>query len=321
MPVRLVWRTDVHLSDQSPGSRTDDWVETVLDKLVQVGNIAEKVKASAVIDGGDFFHVKSPSKNSHRLLRRVIELHQSYPCPVYCNVGNHDCVYGDLSYLPQQPLGVLFEANVFKPLYNEKEALFEKDGVKVRVVGVPYHGSQYNLDRLHVKKKGEDYLVVVAHLYASSSGGSMYGGEDIVGYNELLGADADIFCMGHWHKDQDIVEKGGKTFINIGSLTRGSLSDDEVDREPSCAVMSFVKNRIQVKKVPLSVKPAREVFDLAGKIKKEKRAVAMEEFVSTLHQELSSQTSVDIKQQIEKLEGLPDLVKEKAILYLERAKL
>lgn len=321
MPIRLVWRTDVHLSDKAPSSRTDDWVMTVLEKLAFVGRVAEKVGASAVIDGGDFFHVKSPSKNSHQLLRRVIELHQQYPCPVYANIGNHDCVYGDLTYLHQQPLGVLFEAGIFKPLYNEHEAVFEKDGISVRVVGIPYHGAEYDLDRFRVEKKGEDYLVVAAHLYASPSGGSMYGTEDVVSYDDLLNIDADIVLFGHWHKDQDVVEKGGKTFVNIGSLTRGSLSDDEIERVPSCAVMSFVKNKYQVKKVPLPVKPAGEVFDLAGKIKKEERAVAMEEFVSTLHQEISSQSSVDIKEQVENLKGLPDLVKEKAILYLEQAKL
>lgn len=320
MPLRLVWRTDVHLSDQAPSSRTDDWVETVLGKLVKIGKIAEKVGASAVLDGGDFFHVKSPARNSHKLIRRVIETHQSYPCPVFCNIGNHDCVYGDLQYLPQQPLGVLFEAEIFKPLYNEHEAFFEKDGVSVRVVGIPYHGSEYDLRRLFIRKGEEDYLVVVAHLYAAPSAGSMYGSETVIGYNQLMEADADIFCFGHYHKDQGIVERGGKSFVNIGSLTRGSLSEDEIGRNPACAVMSFVKGQYQIKKIPLSVKPSGEVFDLAGKIKKEKLSVAMEEFVSSLHRELLSREAVDIEHQIQALEGLPESVKERAILYLEQAK-
>jgi len=316
-----VWRTDVHLSDQAPRSRTDNWVETVLGKLDQVGQIAGKIKASAVLDGGDFFHVKSPFRNSHRLLRQVIEVHGRYPCPVYANVGNHDCVYSELSYLYQQPLGVLFEAGIFRPLYDHHEAFFEEDGVSVRVVGVPYHGSQYDIERLKVKKGSEDHLIVIAHLYASESGGSMYGNEEIIGYNDLLDADADLFCFSHWHKDQGIVEKGGKVFVNIGSLTRGSLSEEEVDRTPACAVMSFVKTRFQVKKIPLSVKPAGEVFDLVGKIKTEKRAAVMEEFMTTLHKELSAQTSVEVQDQIARLEGLPERVREKAILYLEQAKI
>ena len=123
--ITLVWRTDVHLSDVSPSSRKDDWASTVLGKLRQVGMVADRVRAAAVLDGGDFFHVKSPSRNTHDLVRRVADLHATYPCPVYANVGNHDCVYGDYEYLDQQPLGVLFSTGVFRRCYDEHEVVFE----------------------------------------------------------------------------------------------------------------------------------------------------------------------------------------------------
>ena len=35
MSINLVWRTDVHLSDRAPSSRTDDWADAVFDKLGQ----------------------------------------------------------------------------------------------------------------------------------------------------------------------------------------------------------------------------------------------------------------------------------------------
>ena len=158
--IRLVWRTDVHLSDNPPASRKDDWTATVLDKLRQVGEVARRVQASAVIDGGDFFHVKSPTRNSHELIRRVAEVHAAYPCPVYANVGNHDCVYGDYAYLDQQPLGVLFATGVFKRLYDQHEAVFTDGEIQVRVVGVPYHGTTYDMNRFRSITKGtEDHLV------------------------------------------------------------------------------------------------------------------------------------------------------------------
>ena len=53
--VKLVWRTDVHMSDVAPSSRTDVWHETVLDKLGQVRDIGVEVGASAIIDGETFF--------------------------------------------------------------------------------------------------------------------------------------------------------------------------------------------------------------------------------------------------------------------------
>lgn len=205
MPLTLLWRTDVHLSDHTPRSRTDNWTDTVLRKLTAVGEIARNAGAHAVIDGGDFFDLKAPGRNSHALIQRVMAVHRDYPCPVYANVGNHDCVYGDYSYLHQQPLGVLYESGTFRRLYDEHDAVFTLPGptrtsrpaLKVRVVGVPYHGTKYDLDRLaRIKKGDEDYLVVVGHLLASPTQSTMFDAEDVIRYDTLDNyPDIDGWCF------------------------------------------------------------------------------------------------------------------------------
>jgi len=322
--INLVWRTDVHLADRAPQSRLDDWAETVFGKLRQVENIARRVQADAVLDGGDFFHVKSPSRNTHHLVRRVIEAHESYPCPVYACVGNHDCVYGDYTKLPQQPLGVLFEAGVFRRLYDEHEAVFEKGGVKVRVVGVPYHGTSYDMERFKVVKGDEDYLVVVAHVLASEAGGSMFEGEDIVGHGDLADLDADVFMFGHWHKDQGVTElvssKGETKFVvNVGSLTRGSISEDHIDRSPAAVVLTFDEDRVRYVRFDLDVEPSDEVFDIAGRVRQEARSVVIEDFVRRMESGLDGSVKVPLEDQVRGLPGVPQTVKEKALCYLEMA--
>jgi len=318
--IRLVWRTDVHLSDTPPASRKDDWASAVLDKLRQVGEVARRVDAAAVIDGGDFFHVKSPSRNTHDLIRRTAEVHRAYPCPVYANVGNHDCVYGDYGYLDQQPLGVLFATGVFNRLYDEHEAVFVRDGVKVRVVGVPYHGTTYDLDRFRRIRRGdEDVLVCVAHVLASARGGSMFEGEDILSYDALTAFEPDMFCFGHWHKDQGVEVVGGKTIVNIGSLTRGSLSQDEVDRKPACAVMTFAPGQPpQIQVVRLRVRPASEVFDIAGRARAEARTSTVDSFAESVRTRLASERGRDVTDVVAGLD-VPDRVRERVLLYLERA--
>lgn len=192
--ITLVWRTDVHLADKAPQSRTDDWASTVLGKLRQVGEIAREVKAQAVLDGGDFFHIKTPSRTTHELIQRVAAVHAEYPCPVYAlRNGNHDVKFGDGSYLAEAPLGVLFQTGVFRML---DDHVFTQGDYQVRVVGVPYHGTTYDMNRLTTITKGdEDCLVVAAHLLASQAGGEMFGGEDIVRYADLLGLDPDVWCF------------------------------------------------------------------------------------------------------------------------------
>jgi exonuclease SbcD len=322
MPVTLVWRTDVHLSDHTPRSRTDNWTETVLRKLAAVGNIARDVNAHAVIDGGDFFDIKAPGRNSHALIQRVMAVHRDYPCPVYANVGNHDCVYGDYSYLPQQPLGVLYEAGTFRRLYDEHEAVFTLPGIKVRVVGVPYHGVKYDMDRLaRIKRGDEDYLVVVCHLLASPTQSTMFDAEDVIRYDVLDNyPDVDVWAFGHWHKDQGIERTpGGKTVVNIGSLTRGALSQDSLDRVPSVAVMRFDRDGFTIEKLSVPHAPASDVFDLVKRDAEQIQQTMIEEFVDHLSQTFAPSAQKSLTDAVRDIPGVPDSVREKAINYIERA--
>lgn len=330
MSVTLLWRTDVHLSDYTPRSRRDDWTETVLGKLAQVGEIAKEEGALAVLDGGDFFDIKSPTRNSHSLVRRVAEVHRAYPCPVYGNVGNHDCVYGDYAFLHQQPLGVLFESGVFRRCYDEHEAVFTWVGdatkkptpsLKVRVVGVPYHGTSYDLERFRRIRKGdEDYLVVIAHVLASPSGGSMFESEDVIRYSDLDEFEGDVFFFGHWHRDQGVVRtEGGKWVVNVGSMTRGSISQDDLDRKPSVVRVRFDKDGVDFKKIVLRHLPIGEAFDLEARDLQSLREGVIEEFVDSIQPLLRAGSEKSVRDSIRELSGVPDLVKEKAILYVEKA--
>jgi len=327
MPVTLVWRTDVHLSDHTPRSRTDNWTETVLRKLAAVGDIARNAGATAVIDGGDFFDIKAPGRNSHALIQRVMAIHRDYPCPVYANVGNHDCVYGDYSYLPQQPLGVLYEAGTFRRLYDEHEAVFTATGalrvpVTVRVVGVPYHGTKYDLDRLaRIKKGDEDYLMVVCHLLASPTQSTMFDAEDVIRYDVLDNyPDVDVWAFGHWHKDQGITRTpGGKIVINTGSLTRGALSQDSLDRVPTVTVVRFDLEGVTATKVLVPHAPASEVFDLVKRDADQIQQTMIEEFVDHLSQTFAPSAQKSLTDAVRDIPGVPDLVRERTINYIEKA--
>jgi DNA repair exonuclease SbcCD nuclease subunit len=283
--VTLLWRTDVHLSDHTPVSRTDDWATTVLEKLEQVGAIAKRLGAAAVLDGGDFFDIKSPGRTSHQLIRRVAAVHAKYPCPVYANVGNHDCVYGDYAFLPQQPLGVLYETGVFRRLYDENELwLRGANDVTVRVVGIPYHGTRYDMERFRRITRGrETYLVVVAHMLASPTETTLFDGEDVVRYDALDRYPVDVYCFGHWHQDQGIARTpGGRWVVNTGSLTRGSLAQEDLKRVPSVVAIHAGTKQISLEKIPLRYAPADQVFDLVARDAQNLREELMEQFVAKL---------------------------------------
>lgn len=323
MSVTLIWRTDVHLADKGPRTRKDNYPDTLLDKLVQVGELARETGARAVIDGGDFFHVKSPWKTSHDLMRRIMDVHRNYPCPVYANVGNHDCVYGDIAYIHQQPLGVLFTSGVFSRLYDEHELVCEDADVRVRVVGVPYHGDVYDWDRLRaIRKREGEFLIVAMHLYATPGPNTtMFGSEDIVGYDFLREEmDADVFLFGHWHKDQGITQIAPNRFVvNTGSLSRGSLSEENAERRPCAIQLTFTSSGVKILRHDLRVAPFLEVFDTFDRDRGEGVEQVREGFTEMLKHWMTANDEGSGRSLEDRVRHMPltASVRERALLYLE----
>jgi DNA repair exonuclease SbcCD nuclease subunit len=303
-------------------------MEVISDKLMQISRIVNKEEIDAVIDGGDVFDKKSPSMNSHSMVRQLADIHNKfYNCKVYCNVGNHDCVYGDIAHIDSQPLGVLFSTGVFKRLYYENELVLIKDGIKVRVVGVPYHGVKYDLEKLNIKKGDEDYLVINAHLLASKQGGSMFESEDIVSYDYLSELDADVWCFGHWHKDQGITEiASNKYVVNVGSLTRGSIAEDHLTRSPCVVNLIFSKSGIKINRIDLEVKPASVCFDIERKESVTDKKQFIDNFVNILKNSKFKTDRSSIYDNIRSWynnsdahKDYIDVVKERAIILVEEA--
>lgn len=320
--IRFLWRTDIHVSEKNPVSRKDNYFATCLAKIRLVGHLCKKYNVDYVLDGGDFFHHKSPQLTTHKGLLRIIEAHKDYPCPIYANVGNHDCTYGKLEFLDkQQPLGVLFSSGIFHRCYDEHELFVEKNDLKVRVVGVPYHGTTYDKTRFSkIKKDDEDFLIITAHLLASKNGGSMFGAEDIMSYKEVfdLCPDASLVAFGHWHKDQGITEIDNKYIINVGSLTRGSLSEDHITRKPCVVIVDVSKEGLSLTRIDLPVKDSSEVFYMEEKENKIKRDEKMKDFAERISSESFMRKEEDFYSVVERYD-LEENLKEKILYYWERS--
>ena len=316
--MKFIVRTDCHLSDKAPTSRVDDYLNTCLDKIKQIGRLAEKHSATAIIDNGDFFDSTVAKNNSHEMVRKVIETHRDYyPCPVYENPGNHDFPYKNLKYIKRMPLGVLFSAGVFQRLTDQ---VFEENGLKVRVVGLPYK-SDFAPEDFLIDREDEDVLICAAHTYASLNGGPIFDGNDqALSYHDLSECPPDFFIFGHWHIDQGIQHVNGKGFMNLGSMTRGSLVQDNLDRIPRVGVLEVRKNEdgiisINAEAVELDVEPANEIFDLEKHERLEQEERDINQFVSSLKM-ASMEDQDDIFEVIGSLAEFQDDVKSTAIKYL-----
>lgn len=320
--IAFAIRTDAHVADHAPRSRLDNYRATCMDKLRQIGEIARSIQATAVLDNGDFFHYKSPSKNSHEMIQEVIDVHKAYPCPVYENPGNHDFPYANVDTLTQQPLGVLFKAGVFKIM---SDVTFQDGDLKVRVIGFPYK-VLFVPEDFNVKRGDEDILIIAAHTFASPKGGESFGREIALSYEDLAPLSPDVFIFGHWHRDQGIRHVQGKPFYNLGSMTRGSLTHEEIKRTPRIGTLVITKDAdgkvsLETKAHELKVQDAADIFDLKERARAQVEEVQMDTYLDDLAAAFQTDADIpDIRLWIKNASDLSDSVRNKALEYLENTR-
>lgn len=319
--LAFIFRTDVHVADKSPVSWKGDYRAEVLGSLVQIGELAREYKATAVLDGGDFFHVKTAVRNSHGLVYRVVGIHEGYPCPVYSIEGNHDMTGNNLNTIEEQPLGVLYASRVFNHLRDET---FEQDGLRVRVVGIPYSPSRDLREIQEFRKRpGDDCLIAVVHALAAEDPPAEvedFFGEPVFRYSSMIFEDGpDVFCFGHWHKDQGVVQLDGRFFVNQGAASRGALVRENLERTPKVSLIEVTKAGVKVTELPLKVAPASEVFDIERKERQEKESTIITQFVEQIEADVGADTVSDVGSSIKSLTCAPE-VRDRALMYLEKAR-
>jgi len=316
--LSFLFRTDTHVSDRNPLSWKGDYPSEIWSNLEQVGRIAKEREVTAVLDGGDYFHVKAASRNPHRLVEKTARIHRAYTCPTFEVEGNHDIAYNNLSTLPDQPLGVLFASGVFQPL---REEVFVDGDLQIRVVGVPYSPVRRLDELLQIQKKpGDTHLLAVVHGLAAKDPPPQvedFWNEPVFSYESLVSRNGpDIWMFGHWHKDQGIETIRGKRFINLGALSRGSLVRENLKRVPKVALIEVTSGDLSVTPIPLSVAPAEDVFDLERKAAQEKERHDIEQFVLQLVSDGVSDPEASVEDNIRSL-GFADEVRDEALRYLE----
>lgn len=319
--VRFLTSTDEHLADLAPGFRKDNYRDAILSKLEWQGVQAARFKANALLRGGDFFHVKAANKTTMRTMALASRIHRRYSCPTYSLAGNHDMSNNDPDSIIHQPLGVLFNSGVFEPL---KEQIFESGSMKVRVVGVDYT-TDIAVDGLHdlVRKKDETYTVAVIHALAAMAPEERiqsFFNEKIFDYRDLVFEGCpDVYVFGHYHKDQGVVEHMGVKFVNLGAISRGALTFENLERRPKVSMIKCNSQGVFVDVQEVPCEDAAQIFDLELKKRLDEERKSLNDFLSQLRSNqalVSDDTMAARKQELAKF---PDDLRTLALETLEAA--
>jgi len=316
---RLITSSDEHLADLSPGFRKDDYRAAILAKLEWQGNFAKRFEANAILRGGDFIHVKAANKTTMRTLAMAARIHRNYSCPTYAMAGNHDMKNNDPTTISGQPLGVLLESKVFNLLRDES---FESGNTKIRVVGVEYT-TDIDVDGLHnlVRKKDENYTIAFVHALAAMAPDEKiqsFFHERVFDYRDLIfDGCPDCYVFGHYHKDQGVVDHLGVKFVNLGAVSRGALTFENLERKPKISSIKINSQGISIEEHIIPHGDAADVFDLERKKQLDSVRHHMNEFISKLHDNSALVSDNAIESRKKELSKFPEDVQKLALELME----
>lgn len=320
--ISFIYRTDVHVMDRSPISWKGDYPAEIWNNLRQIGVLAKTHEVTAVLDGGDYFHIKAASRNPHSLVVRSAEIQAEYPCPTWCVEGNHDIHHNNLNTVDKQPLGVLYATNTFQHL---REQVFEDGDLRIRVIGVPYSQTRtLNELRLLRKKPGDTYLIAIVHALAGLHPPphvEEFFGESVFRYSDLIFPDGpDVWNFGHWHRDQGIVTLDGCTFVNQGAVSRGALIRENLERTPKVGLLEATPAGLTATSIPLNVLPATEIFDIDRKERQDEQVQQINAFIEEIKANLVVREEDSVEHALKGMTYAED-IRELALHYLENARL
>lgn len=271
---------DVHLSDKPPASCTESYTEDLFDLLYDCYRVADMYNVDAIVQAGDFFHIKRADRNSHKLVKRALSWANDSLWPIGVVPGNHDMSMDRLaSVYETQPLGVLAQAGAISILDEwavDRSAIFDS----LPIYGVPWlqewDDSSVAKALAEYSKAGAPGLIVThAPLFPPGSE-PPYEFYDVRKFAEYVGEGSVYY--GHIHEKHGTYTVGDVEFCNNGALSRGSLTEYNVNREVGVTI--WTQGTFEF--VPLNYKPASEVF-LMDEVREKKQVTAdLNEFLDSV---------------------------------------
>jgi Icc-related predicted phosphoesterase len=318
---------DIHVMDKAPVNATESYTDDIIEMLRWTVNYAHAESIPLVVWAGDVFHHKQPSRTSHALVLKMLEVvrrHEELGIELRIVVGNHDISNDVLESVPEkQPLGVLLAAGA-RELDGWHETL--------PVFGVPWQQRWLHEGTPYAAFEGwrEDHNSWLPHALAVTHAPiypqTLEGGVkfDLVptagehGISAAMGNQGYLY-YGHIHEDHGVFEVEGVTYANMGALSRGSLHEYNLERRIQCAVWSDGEQEpAGFTAVEIPHKPASEAFKIEQAAEAKSDRLSLDEFLSDVGtRTLDISSTATVIEHIRTADA-PPKVRAKAIEILEQ---
>jgi DNA repair protein SbcD/Mre11 len=252
--MRFLFVTDTHLTNVVPKYRTKDFFKQIMAKWKEVFAIAKERDCTFIVHGGDIFQTYDP--DVHVILETMRGMNKEIP--FFLTVGNHDYKSDNLDHVySTTAMGLLQHAGYVK-VPNSDIILEDKITKKRVLLRVVHYFEKKDLIEKLTFKDYQDYdcCILVAHASIVNQP---------VKFKHMLASDLsrkcdfDLVLCGHYHIPFD-AQIGHTRFINPGSMTRQTRSDEDMMRTPQVLIVD-VNGKMQIDKVKLkSALPWQQVY-------------------------------------------------------------
>jgi DNA repair exonuclease SbcCD nuclease subunit len=267
--MRLLLIGDVHLSDTPPSVRTDSYADDILAKLEWIVDTANRSKVDWIVQLGDLFHIKTPSRTSHALLQRTAQVLEQSRVWTWVVPGNHDMRHDRLDSLSSQPLGTL----ALSP------DVWLLDGQAGEIYGIPYTEDLEKFQAELDKAKSRRIKLIAAHAAIFPPGVH----PPYPHWNaDQLDTHGTPLAYGHIHEPHGFYEVNGTWFCNNGAISRGSLHEETLNREPAVTIFDDSVGGNPFTSIPVPFKPAEQVFRLAEHQEERAKAARLDDFLRSV---------------------------------------
>lgn len=294
--MQILYVGDVHISGKNYSIRLDDSLEAVFAKLEEIKLYAKKSKAELTVFGGDVFH--SPLV-SNVISDRLIDYFNDYPHPCYSIYGNHDCYNASTSLSESSSLAHVFRRSKLKHLTN-----LEFDDIIIE--GQDYcFNIEKPLNECGGMIDSNKFKILVPHaMFVDSEVAFM----TCIPMSKFM-TNADMVFVSHNHAQYGIKKIGNTTFVCPGALSRGSVSQDDLDRKPAVAVIDTKANTAKLHYLKCA-KPTSEIFDLQKIAEQKQDSAKIQSFLRNLESvQINNLNFLDSLNDMFNLYNVPEYVK------------
>lgn len=235
--IKIGFFTDLHARNDTPENRTDDFRESLLKKLSEVGKIFTEEEVDLVLFGGDLAHTPDPS---YSLTNALLKELRSWNKEIIGVVGSHDYFGYQKVTLERTLLGAMVASGIMTLVDEEAYHVFKKSSNSTDHI-VTITGSRHQYDSTdHPERLTKPQIIEFALLQIQLVHCDLF--HKSVPWPHVLISNvttqSDLVLSGHIHSGwEEPIKINNTTFFNPGSIAR--LERSKTQRIPRVSIIEI----------------------------------------------------------------------------------